>query len=237
MSSVPATGFATTATGATAFSATLRRDLALAWRARGELVNPLGFFVLVVALFPLGMSPDPALLARIGPGLVWVAALLAVLLSLENLFRSDREDGTLEQLLMSASPLPLLSLARVIAHVITVGVPLVLVSPVLALMLHIDGDAFVALLAGLALGVPVLCMVGAIGAALTTGLARGGVLVALVVLPLYVPVLVFGAGAAYAAGLGLPFAGQLAVLGALLAFSLALAPIAIAGALRISVSQ
>lgn len=222
---------------ATAFVATLHRDLAIAWRARGDLVNPLGFFVIVVSLFPLGMSPDPKLLAQIGPGLVWVAALLAVLLSLENLFRADREDGTLEQMLMSSSPLPLLALARVIAHVVTVGLPLVLVAPVLALMLHIDGDAFVAMLAGLALGVPVLCMVGAIGAALTTGLARGGVLVAIIVLPLYIPVLVFGAGAAYAAGLGLPFAGQLAVLGALLAFSLALAPLAIAGALRISVSQ
>ena len=222
---------------ASPFVATLRRDLALAWRARGDLVNPLGFFVIVVSLFPLGMSPDPKLLGQIGPGLVWVAALLAVLLSLETLFRADRDDGTLEQMLMSSSPLPLLALARVIAHVVTVGLPLVLVSPVLALMLGIGGDAFIAMLAGLALGVPVLCMVGAIGAALTTGLPRGGVLVAIIVLPLYIPVLVFGAGAAYAAGLGLPFAGQLAVLGALLAFSLALAPLAIAGALRISVSQ
>lgn len=220
-----------------AFAALFRRDLALAWRARGDLVNPLGFFVIVVSLFPLGMSPDPALLARIGPGLVWVAALLAVLLSLENLFRSDRDDGALEQLLVSSTPLPLLALARVLAHVITTGVPLVLVSPLLALMLNIDGEAFGVLLASLALGVPVLCMVGAIGAALTTGIARGGVLVALIVLPLYIPVLVFGAGAAYAAGLGLPFAGQLAILGALLALSVALAPFAIAGALRISGSQ
>lgn len=220
-----------------AFMAMLRRDFALAWRSRGDLVNPLGFFVMVVALFPLGMSPDPALLAQVGPGLVWVAALLAVLLSLENLFRGDREDGALEQVLLSATPLPLLVLARVLAHVATVGAPLVVISPLLALMLNVQGDAFAALLAGLALGVPVLCMVGAIGAALTTGLARGGVLVALIVLPLYVPVLVFGAGAAYAAGLGLPFAGQLAILGALLAFSVALAPFAIAGALRISVSQ
>lgn len=220
-----------------AFAAVFRRDLALAWRARGDLVNPLGFFVIVVSLFPLGMSPDPALLARIGPGLVWVAALLAVLLSLEHLFRTDRDDGALEQLLVSPAPLPLLALARVAAHVLTVGLPLVLVAPVLALMLNIGGDAFVALLASLALGVPVLCMVGAIGAALTTGIARGGVLVALIVLPLYIPVLVFGAGAAYAAGLGLPFAGQLAILGALLALSVALAPFAIAGALRISGSQ
>lgn len=220
-----------------AFSAVLRRDFSLAWRSRADLVNPLGFFVLVVSLFPLGMSPDPSLLARIGPGLVWVAALLAVLLSLENLFRGDREDGALEQMLLSPSPLPLLVLARVVAHVLTVGLPLVVITPLLALMLHIDGDAFLALMAGIALGVPVLCLVGAIGAALTTGLARGGVLVALIVLPLYVPVLVFGAGAAHAAGLGLPYAGQLAVLGALLAFSVALAPFAIAGALRISVSQ
>ncbi len=219
------------------FAATLRRDFALAWRSRADLVNPLGFFVLVVSLFPLGMSPDPALLARIGPGLIWIAALLAVLLSLENLFRSDAADGTLDQLLMSPSPLPLLILARVLAHGVTVGLPLILVSPLLALMLHIEGAALLALLAGLVLGVPVLCMVGAIGAALTTGLARGGMLAALVVLPLYVPVLIFGAGAAYAAGLGLPFSGQLVVLGALLAFSIALAPLAIAGALRISVSQ
>lgn len=220
-----------------AFVAVLRRDFSLAWRSRADLVNPLGFFVLVVSLFPLGMSPDPALLARIGPGLVWIAALLAVLLSLENLFRSDRDDGALEQVLMSSSPLPVLVLARVLAHVATVGLPLVVITPLLALMLNIQGDAFVALMAGIALGVPVLCMVGAIGAALTTGLPRGGVLVALIVLPLYVPVLVFGAGAAHAATLGLPYAGQLAILGALLALSFALAPFAIAGALRISVSQ
>lgn len=218
-------------------AAIFRRDLALAWRTRGDLVNPLGFFVVVVSLFPLGMSPDPALLSRIGPGLVWVAALLAVLLSLETLFRSDRDDGSLEQVLMAPAPLPLIVLARVVAHVLTVGLPLVVVAPLLALMLHIEGDAFAALLAGLLLGVPVLCLVGAIGAALTTGLARGGVLVALVVLPLYIPVLVFGAGAAEAAGLGLPYGGQLAILGALLASSIALAPFAIAGALRISVSQ
>lgn len=220
-----------------AWSALFRRDLALAWRARGDLVNPLGFFVVTVSLFPLGMSPDPALLARIGPGLVWVAALLAVLLSLETLFRSDRDDGSLEQVLMSPSPLPLLVLARVLAHVLTVGLPLVVVAPLLALMLNIDGEAFRVLLYGLLLGVPVLCLVGAIGAALTTGVARGGVLVALIVLPLYVPVLIFGAGAVEAAGLGLPYAGQLAILGALLASSIALAPFAIAGALRISVSQ
>lgn len=220
-----------------AFGAVVRRDLALAWRARGDLVNPIGFFVVVVSLFPLGMSPEPALLARIGPGLVWVAALLAVLLSLETLFRADRDDGALEQLLMSATPLPLLALARVCAHVVTVGLPLVLVAPLLALMLGIEGDAFFALMGGLVLGVPVLCMVGAIGSALTVGLARGGVLVALLVLPLYVPVLIFGAGAAYGAGIGLPFAGQLAMLGALLALSIVLAPLAVAAALRISLSQ
>lgn len=220
-----------------AFAAVLRRDLAQAWRTRSDLVNPLGFFVVTVSLFPLGMAPEPALLARIGPALVWVAALLAVLLSLETLFRADRDDGSLEQLLMAPTPLPLLVLARVLAHVLTVGVPLVVVAPLLALMLNIDGDAFRALLLGLVLGVPVLCLVGAIGAALTTGIARGGVLVAVIVLPLYIPVLVFGAGAAEAAGLGLPFAGQLAILGALLALSTALAPFAIAAALRISVSQ
>ncbi len=219
------------------FSAVLRRDLALAWRARGDLVNPLGFFLLVVSLFPLGMSPEPKLLAEIGPGLVWIAALLAVLLSLETLFRADRDDGSLEQLLMSPVPLPLLALARVIAQVLTVGLPLVVMAPVLAVMLGISGDAFRALMAGLALGVPVLCMVGAIGAALTAGLARGGVLVALIVLPLYVPVLIFGAGAAWSAGLGLPYTGQLAVLGALLALSTALTPFAIAGALRVSGSH
>lgn len=220
-----------------AFAAIFRRDLALAWRSRSDLVNPLGFFLLVVSLFPLAMSPEPELLAQIGPGLVWVAALLAVLLSLETLFRVDRDDGSLEQMLMSPTPLPLLALARVLAHVLTVGLPLVVMAPLLALMLGIEGEALSALLAGLALGVPVLCMVGAIGAALTAGIARGGVLVALIVLPLYVPVLVFGAGAAWGAGLGLPYAGQLAVLGALLALSTALAPFAIAGGLRISGSQ
>lgn len=220
-----------------AFGALLRRDLALAWRQRADVVNPLGFFVIATSLFPLGMGPEPALLARLGPGAIWIAALLAVLLSLESLFRADRDDGALEQHLLSPAPLPLTVLARLVAHWITTVLPLLLVAPLLAMMLGIEGDARAVLLASLALGMPTLCAIGAIGAALTVGLPRGGVLVALLVLPLYVPVLVFGAGAVQAAAAGFAVGGQLALLGALLALSVALAPFAIAGALRIGGSH
>lgn len=219
-----------------ALLATLRRDLLLAFRHRSQLANPLVFFTIVVTLFPLGISPEPALLQTLAPGVVWVAALLAAMLSLEGMFRSDFDDGTLEQILLSPHPLSLVVLAKVFAHWLISGLPLLFLAPLLALFLHMDPGVMGVLFATLALGTPVLSLVGAIGVALTVGLRRGGVLLSLLVLPLYIPVLIFAAGAVTNAGAGLDVTGQLALLGALLALSVALAPLAAAAALRISLN-
>ena len=219
-----------------ALLATLRRDLLLAYRHRSQLANPLVFFTIVVTLFPLGISPDPVLLKTLAPGVVWVAALLAAMLSLEGMFRSDFDDGTLEQIVLSPHPLSLVVLAKVIAHWLISGLPLLFLAPLLALLLHMDPAVLGVLLATLALGTPVLSLVGAIGVALTVGLRRGGVLLSLLVLPLYIPVLIFAAGAVGNADAGLDVTGQLALLGALLALSVALAPLAAAAALRISLN-
>ena len=221
---------------ALACTALLRRDLTLALRHRGEMANPLLFFVLVVSLFPLGLGPDSATLKTIAPGVIWVAALLAALLSLEGIFRSDFEDGSLEQLLLSPHPAALLVMTKVIAHWLVSGLPLILVAPLLGVLLHLPQAAMGALLATLTLGTPVLSLIGAIGVALTVGLRRGGVLLSLLVLPLYVPVLIFASSAVSDAGIGLAITAQLYFLGALLALALTLAPLAAAAALRISVS-
>ncbi|WP_303907776.1 heme exporter protein CcmB [Thiohalomonas denitrificans] len=219
-----------------ALLATLRRDLLLAYRHRSQLANPLVFFTIVVTLFPLGISPDPVLLQTLAPGVVWVAALLAAMLSLEGMFRSDFDDGTLEQIVLSPHPLSLVVLSKVLAHWLISGLPLLFLAPLLALLLHMDPAVMGVLLATLALGTPVLSLVGAIGVALTVGLRRGGVLLSLLVLPLYIPVLIFAAGAVGNADAGLEVTGQLALLGALLALSVALAPLAAAAALRISLN-
>ncbi|ROR29479.1 heme exporter protein CcmB [Inmirania thermothiophila] len=219
-----------------AFLAMLRRDLTLAYRHRGELANPLLFFVIVVTLFPLGVSPEAGLLARIGAGVIWVAALLAAMLSLDSIFRSDFDDGALEQMLLSPHPLSMLVLAKVAAHWLVTGVPLLVMAPLLGVLMRLPGEALGALVATLALGTPVLSLIGAIGVALTVGLRRGGVLVSLLVLPLYIPVLIFAASAVEAAAAGVPVTGQLYFLGALLALALSLAPFAAAAALRVSLS-
>lgn len=219
-----------------ACTALLRRDLTLAMRHRSEIANPLLFFVLVVSLFPLGLGPEAHTLQTIAPGVIWVAALLAALLSLEGIFRSDFEDGSLEQLLLSPHPLAALVLTKVIAHWLVSGLPLILVAPLLGVLLQLPEAAMGALLATLALGTPVLSLVGSIGVALTVGLRRGGVLLSLLVLPLYVPVLVFASSAVSDAAIGLTIIAQLYFLGALLALALTLAPLAAAAALRISVS-
>ncbi len=219
-----------------ALIATLRRDLTLMLRRRSEVMNPLAFFALVITLFPLGLSPDPELLATVAPGLLWVAALLATLLSLDSLFRADFEDGSLEQLLLAPQPLAAMVLAKVMVHWLLTGLPLALMAPVLGLMLGLPAGSHLILMLALALGSASLSLVGAIGAALTVGLARGGVLLSLLVLPLYIPVLIFGAGAVQAALLGDGVAAHLAILGALLALAVMLAPWAIAAALRISVN-
>lgn len=219
-----------------ALSATLRRDLTLMLRRRGEVLNPLVFFALVITLFPIGISPDPQLLAVIAPGLLWVAALLAALLSLDSLFRSDYEDGSLEQMLLAPQPLAALGLAKVAVHWLLTGLPLALMAPVLGIMLALPAGSYLVLALSLALGTASLSLIGAIGAALTVGLARGGVLLSLLVLPLYIPILIFGAGAVQAAIMGDGVAAHLAILGALLAMALMLSPWAIAASLRISIN-
>lgn len=217
------------------FAVLLRRELTLAFRHRAEIVNPLWFFLIVITLFPLGIGPEPQLLARIAPGVVWVAALLAALLSLERLFRDDFMDGSLEQLLLLPTPLPVTVAGKVCAHWLVTGLPLLLLSPLAALLLSLDMATWRALALTLLLGTPTLSFIGAIGSALTVGLRKGGVLLSLLVLPLYIPVLIFASGAVEAAASGLAIDGYLAVLGAMLAGSLTLAPFATAAALRISV--
>lgn len=210
------------------------RDLRLAWRRRGDVLQPLVFALLVVVLFALALGRDPAALARVAPAVLWMAVLLSGLLALDRLFREDAEDGSLEQWLLAPVPLPWLVLVRVGSHWLTSALPLVLAAPVLAAMLHLPHDHLGLLLATLLLGTPLLSLIGAVAAALTVRLGRAGILLALMVLPLYVPVLVFGAGALAAAGNGLEATGALLMLGALLAASLVLAPFAAAAALRIS---
>lgn len=214
----------------------LGRDLQLAVRRRSELLNPLVFFVIVVTLFPLGVGPEAKTLALIAPGVIWVAALLATLLGMERLFRDDFEDGSLEQLLLTPQPLSALVLAKVLGHWLVTGLPLIVIAPVLGILLQLPVDAYGALLASLLLGSPALSLIGAIGVALTISLRRGGVLLTLLVLPLYVPILIFGTACVAAAASGLPYDGQLALLGAILALALVLAPFAIAAGLRISSS-
>jgi len=219
-----------------AFSILLQRDLKLAYRHRAELANPLLFFVLVVSLFPLGVSPESKVLQQLAPGVIWVAALLAAMLSLESLFRSDFNDGALEQLTLTSHPLSLLVLAKIAAHWLVSGLPLIILAPLLGVLLFLPAHAMPTLLATLALGTPVLSLIGAIGMALTVGLQRGGVLLSLLVLPLYIPILIFAANAVQSAAMGLDVAGQLYFLGAMLMLALTLAPLATAAALRISLS-
>ena len=217
--------------------AVIRRDMLVSLRKRSELANPILFFIIVIALFPLGLGPDSNQLAMLAPGVLWVTALLASMLSADALFRSDYDDATLETLLLSPGSLYFASLGKIIAHWLLTGLPLVLVSPLLATMLQLPSHGIPVLMASLALGTACLSFVGAIGSALTVGLRKGGLLLALLVLPLYVPVLIFGSSAVQSAVEGADYLGQLAVLGGFLLVALALAPAAIAGGLRISVDQ
>jgi heme exporter protein B len=219
-----------------AFTLLLKRDLTLAMRHRAEMVNPLLFFILVTSLFPLGVGANPNLLQAIGPGVIWVAALLAALLSLDNIFRSDFEDGTLEQFLLSSHPVSILVLAKVTAHWLVTGLPLLLVSPLLGVMLGLTGDGIRILMLTLLLGTPVLSLLGAVGVALTVGLRKGGMILSLLVLPLYVPLLIFAASAVDTASAGLPVTAHLLFISALLVLALSLSPPATAAALRISLS-
>ncbi|MGJ8515159.1 heme exporter protein CcmB [Carnimonas bestiolae] len=220
-----------------AFCRVLKRELLLRFRRRQELAGPLLFFALVVVLFPLGLGPEPRRLAELAPGLLWVAALLAMLLSLDGLFRNDYEDGTLEQLMLSAHPQAPLIVAKVLAHWLVSGFALALFSPLFSAMLGLPWQQWWAVAVTLALGSATLSLVGGIAAALTLGVQRGGVLLSLLVLPLYTPVLIFGAGAAQLALQGASIAPQLALLGAMLAIALALAPWATVAALRLTLSD
>jgi len=217
------------------FMAAVRRDLVLALRRRSDIVNPLAFFLMVGVMFPLAVSPEAKFLAQVAPGVIWVAALLACLLSADGIFRSDFDDGSLEQMLVSPQPLVFIVLAKVLSHWLMSGFCLALMSPLLAMMLFLPSEGYCALVASLLLGTPTLSLLGAIGAGLTVGLRKGGILISLLILPLYIPVLIFGAGTVLAGSMGLPIAGYLALLGALLVLSAMLAPFAIAAALKISV--
>lgn len=217
-------------------AAIVARELRLALRRRGALAQPLVFFAAVATLFPLAIGPDPETLRRIAPGIVWVAVLLAVLLPLEQLFRGDLDDGTLEQLLLSPYPAAPLALAKVIAHWLVSALPLIALAPLVALLLELPVQALPVLLASLLLGTPVLALVGGIAAALTLGLRAGGPLLAVLLLPLYVPVLIFATGAVDRAVAGLAVAGPLYFLGGVLVLALTLAPMAIAAALRLATS-
>ncbi|MEO9945820.1 MAG: heme exporter protein CcmB [Paraglaciecola sp.] len=212
----------------------LKRDLSLAYRQRAELMQPLLFFVLVISLFPLGVGPEPKTLQLIGPGVIWVAAILSSLLGLERMFRDDFSDGSLEQLILSGASLSGAALVKVFAHWITSIFPLIILSPLLALFLHLTEPMYWALLKTLLLGTPLLSLIGAIAVGLTVGLNKGGMLLALLLLPVFVPLLIFATSAVEAASMGLQYNAQLAIIGAMLLFSLALAPFAIAYALRVS---
>lgn len=214
-----------------------KRDLLLTFRYRSEWINTLFFFIMVNSLFPLGISPEPKLLQQIAPGVVWIAALLATLLSIDGLFRHDFDDGCLETLLVSPEPLFGLVLAKIAAHWCVTGLPLTLIAPLLGGMLYLDQHTLSVLLSSLLLGTPILSLISAIGSALTVGLKKGGVLIALIALPLYVPVLIFGASAVLAASESLPYTGQLLYLAAMLVLAVTLAPFAIAGSLRVSLGN
>lgn len=224
------------ATASSALRALLRRDLVLVWRRRGDALQPVMFAVLTITMFPLALGADPALLAKIGAGVIWVAVVLAGLLSLDALFRSDLDDGSLEQLLLSPQPLALLMFAKVLVHWLTTALPVLLAVPLFAAMMQLDGKMLPVLMWSLLLGTPLLSLIGAVIVALTVGMKRSGMLLALLALPMYVPVLIFGAGSVMVAAQGLPYIGALMVLAAALALALVLAPLAAAAALRVALS-
>ena len=217
-----------------AFAAIVRRDLQLGLRRTVDSLHPLVFFVIALALFPLGVGPAPQVLERIGVGVIWVLALLAVMLSLDRLYQADAEDGSLDLLAQSALPLELVALAKCLAHWLVTGLVLVIVSPLLAILMQAPEGALAPLALALLLGTPTLTLIGSIGAALMIGARRGGALLALIVLPLYIPVLIFGVSAVEGAVMGLGGRAQFLILGAMLLAALALAPFATAAALRLA---
>ena len=216
-----------------AFIAVLQRDLTLGMRHRAELVNPLLFYLIVVMMFPLAIGPNQEMLQRIAPGVIWVAALLASTLALDLMFRSDFEDGTLEQILLSHHPVILLVIAKITAHWLLTGAPIIVAGIFLGIILNLQENSFIPLLLTLLLGTPVLSLVGSAATALTIGLRNSGMLLALLILPLYVPVLIFAVAAVNNAAQGLSIQGELYFLSAILVLSITLAPFATAASLRI----
>ncbi len=212
----------------------IQRELTIAFRRPAEILNPLWFFLIVITLFPLLVGPNPELLGKIASGIAWVAALLSALLSFERLFRDDYLDGSLEQLMLLPVGLPQVALAKVIAHWLLTGLPLILLSPIAAILLSLEAHVWWALVLTLLLGTPILSCLGAIGVALTVGLRKGGTLLSLLILPLFLPVLIFAAAVLEAATINMNYSGQLAIIGAILAITLTFSPFAISGALRIS---
>ena len=217
-----------------AFASALQRELRTSWRQLGDVLTPLFFFLIVASLFPLAVGPETALLKRMGAGIVWVGALLATILALPRMFQQDFQDGTLEQMILAPAPLWITVHAKMLAHILTSGLPLVLISPILALQFGLTQDELKVLALSLLLGTPILSYLGGIGAALTLGLRGGGVLVAVIILPLYVPVLIFGAGAVDANSAGLGAGAHFSLLAALMVFVTFFAPLGITAALKIS---
>jgi heme exporter protein B len=218
-----------------ALLAIIHRDLLLVMRRKSEVLTALFFFVVVTSLFPLGIGADTALLRKIAPGVIWVAALLSTLLGLHRMFASDYQDGALEQLVLSPQPMVLLVAGKIIAHWIVCGLPLVLLAPLIGIQFDLDASSLVVLMATLLIGTPVLSLLGSIGAALTLGVRGGSVLVSLLILPLYIPVLIFGAGAVYANSVGLGSSGHFSLLGAILILALAFVPWVSAAAVKIAI--
>ncbi|OZB06288.1 MAG: heme exporter protein CcmB [Idiomarina sp. 34-48-12] len=217
-------------------SAVMRRDLAVALRRRSDVINPLLFVVIVVTLFPLAVGPGPDVLGRIATGVIWVAALLSSLLGSERLFRDDFLDGNLEQLVLSPAPLPFLALGKIVVHWLLSGLPLVILAPVCALLLKLPFEAWGTLMLTLLVGTPMLSAMTAVGAALTVSLGRGGALLSLLLLPLFIPLLIFAAAAVESTLVGTSAYGQVLLLAGLMLLTLTLAPLAVAAAIRVSVN-
>ncbi len=214
----------------------IQRELRLLARQKADWLNPVLFFVIVLSLFPLGVGPEPNLLQLMAPGVVWIAALLSVLLAAERLFKDDYRNGVIEQLVAARQPLLSFVLAKLITNWLSTGLPLVLLSPLVALLLNVDGTAFGALALTLLLGTPLLSLLSVLGAALTVSADKGGILLALLILPLYIPLLIFASAAVEAASMAMPYQGQLAIMLAMLLFALALVPMAVQSALKLNVS-
>lgn len=216
--------------------AIVRHDLKSVFRSPSAVLNPLLFLLMACSLFPFGVGPEKSTLGLIAPGVLWVAALLSTLLALDHLFRSDFDDGSLEQMLLSPYPTPLLTLAKVCSHWLVTGLPLIVISPLLGLLLNLPKEAFSSLAISLLLGTPTLSLIGGIGVGLTVGIQRSGLLLSLLLIPLYIPVLIFGASAVHSAAVGLQSTGQLYILAASLVLALTLAPFVTAAALKVSLN-